>query len=113
MPLRSKLKKATHAAGKLAVGKARGRRGEPHAAELVIITGMSGSGKASALKAFEDLGYYCVDNLPVELIPRFAELALRSGEIWVEGSRRYADPASYLMVSMTLSPRSADSSMVP
>ena len=49
--------------------------------ELVIITGMSGSGKASALKAFEDLGYYCVDNLPVELIPRFAELALQSGEI--------------------------------
>jgi UPF0042 nucleotide-binding protein len=50
-------------------------------AELVIITGMSGSGKASALKAFEDLGYYCVDNLPVDLIPRFAELALQSGEI--------------------------------
>jgi len=41
---------------------------------LVIITGISGSGKASVLKAFEDLGYYCVDNLPVELIPRFAEL---------------------------------------
>src|SRR5438132_13447195 len=81
MPLRSKLKKVTHAAGKSAVGKARGRKGQPHAAELVIITGMSGSGKASALKAFEDLGYYCVDNLPVELIPRFAELALRSGEI--------------------------------
>jgi len=39
---------------------------------------MSGSGKASVLKAFEDLGYYCVDNLPVELIPQFAELALRS-----------------------------------
>src|SRR6266436_2407128 len=81
MPLRSKLKKATHAAGKSAVGKARGRKSEPHAAELVVITGMSGSGKASALKAFEDLGYYCVDNLPVELIPRFAELALQSGEI--------------------------------
>src|SRR5271167_3131533 len=78
MPLRSKLKKLTHAAGKLA----RGRKSEPHAtAELVVITGMSGSGKASALKAFEDLGYYCVDNLPVELIPRFAELALTSGEI--------------------------------
>jgi RNase adapter protein RapZ len=46
--------------------------------ELVIITGMSGSGKASVLKAFEDLGYYCVDNLPVELIPRFAELAMQS-----------------------------------
>jgi RNase adapter protein RapZ len=50
-------------------------------AELVIITGMSGSGKASALKAFEDLGYYCVDNLPVELIPQFAALAVQSGEI--------------------------------
>src|SRR5713226_5269925 len=50
-------------------------------AELVIITGLSGSGKASALKAFEDLGYYCVDNLPVELIPRFAELAVQSAEI--------------------------------
>jgi len=49
--------------------------------ELVILTGMSGSGKASALKAFEDLGYYCVDNLPVDLIPRFAELATQSVEI--------------------------------
>ncbi len=49
--------------------------------ELVIITGMSGSGKASVLKAFEDLGYYCVDNLPIELIPSFAELALQSDEI--------------------------------
>jgi len=42
---------------------------------------MSGSGKASVLKAFEDLGYYCVDNLPVGLIPRFAELAGQSSEI--------------------------------
>ncbi|MGC2477045.1 MAG: RNase adapter RapZ [Candidatus Sulfotelmatobacter sp.] len=49
--------------------------------ELVVITGMSGSGKASVLKAFEDLGYYCVDNLPVELIPRFAELAVQSRDI--------------------------------
>src|SRR6267154_1230109 len=55
------------------------KRVAPHG--LVIITGMSGSGKASVLKAFEDLGYYCVDNLPVELIPRFAELALQSAEI--------------------------------
>ena len=54
--------------------------GRPRA-ELVIITGISGSGKASALKAFEDLGFYCVDNLPVELIPRFAELAVQSAEI--------------------------------
>jgi UPF0042 nucleotide-binding protein len=51
------------------------------APELVIITGMSGSGKASVLKAFEDLGYYCVDNLPVDLIPQFAELAVQSSEI--------------------------------
>jgi UPF0042 nucleotide-binding protein len=56
-------------------GPARPRR------ELVIITGMSGSGKASVLKAFEDLGYYCVDNLPVGLIPRFAELVGPSAEI--------------------------------
>jgi len=47
---------------------------------LVIITGISGSGKASVLKAFEDLGYYCVDNLPVELIPRFAELVRETEE---------------------------------
>jgi RNase adapter protein RapZ len=57
----------------------------PHAphgpGEVVIITGMSGSGKASVLKAFEDLGYYCVDNLPVGLIPRFAELVGQSSEI--------------------------------
>src|ERR1700674_267197 len=49
--------------------------------DLVIITGMSGSGKASVLKAFEDLGYYCVDNLPVGLIPPFAELVGQSSEI--------------------------------
>jgi RNase adapter protein RapZ len=82
MPLRSKARTASHAPGKHAASKARGRKAETRpASELVIITGMSGSGKASALKAFEDLGYYCVDNLPVELIPRFAELALQSGEI--------------------------------
>jgi len=63
--------------------KTRGKK-QPHAApspELVIITGMSGSGKASVLKAFEDLGYYCVDNLPVQLIPQFADLAVQSSEI--------------------------------
>jgi hypothetical protein len=56
-------------------------RAAPHSLELVIITGMSGSGKASVLKAFEDLGYYCVDNLPVQLIPQFADLAVQSSEI--------------------------------
>ena len=43
--------------------------------ELVVITGLSGSGKGSVLKVLEDLGYYSVDNLPVDLIPKFAELA--------------------------------------
>lgn len=47
----------------------------------MIITGMSGSGKASVLRALEDLGYYSVDNLPVELIPKFAELVRDSASI--------------------------------
>jgi UPF0042 nucleotide-binding protein len=42
--------------------------------ELVIITGLSGSGKGSVLRSLEDLGYYSVDNMPVDLIPKFAEL---------------------------------------
>ncbi len=41
---------------------------------MVILTGLSGSGKSTVLRAFEDMGFYCVDNLPVELIPIFAEL---------------------------------------
>jgi UPF0042 nucleotide-binding protein len=57
-----------------------GPKGPAHG-ELVILTGMSGAGKASALKAFEDLGYYSVDNLPLELIPRFADLVRSSSEI--------------------------------
>ena len=51
-----------------------GKHPEPKRGELVIITGLSGSGKATVLKAFEDLGYYAVDNLPIGLIPKFAEL---------------------------------------
>src|SRR5271170_3953381 len=49
--------------------------------ELVILTGLSGSGKLSALKSFEDLGYYSVDNLPLDLIPAFADLVRQSLEI--------------------------------
>jgi RNase adapter protein RapZ len=41
--------------------------------DLVIVTGMSGSGKGTALKAFEDLGFFCIDNLPVSLIPKFID----------------------------------------
>jgi RNase adapter protein RapZ len=56
-------------------------RADRQSAELIIITGLSGSGKATALKAFEDLGYYAVDNLPIGLIPKFAELAKDSSHV--------------------------------
>lgn len=49
--------------------------------ELVVITGLSGSGKGTVLKCLEDLGYYAVDNLPVDLIPTFAELTRDSPNI--------------------------------
>ncbi|MBA4394345.1 MAG: RNase adapter RapZ [Desulfobacca sp.] len=41
---------------------------------LVVISGLSGSGKSTALKAFEDIGFFCIDNLPATLLPRFLEL---------------------------------------
>src|SRR5678816_249367 len=41
---------------------------------FIIITGISGSGKSQALRIFEDLGYYCVDNLPPALLPQLAEV---------------------------------------
>lgn len=43
---------------------------------IVFVTGMSGAGKRTALKVFEDIGYYCVDNLPVSLVSKFVELAV-------------------------------------
>ena len=46
---------------------------------FVVVTGLSGSGKSQAIRALEDLGFFCVDNLPVALIPTFAELVLRTG----------------------------------
>lgn len=49
--------------------------------ELVIITGMSGAGKTVAIQSFEDLGYYCVDNMPPTLIPTFWELMKESKKI--------------------------------
>src|SRR5213594_2402548 len=62
-------------------GSAHGRRAGDRPAELVVITGISGSGKGSVLKALEDLGYYAVDNLPVDFIPTFAELTRDSVSI--------------------------------
>jgi UPF0042 nucleotide-binding protein len=52
-----------------------------HDIRVVVLSGPSGSGKSTAIKALEDLGYYCVDNMPVALLPRFMELLARSGEI--------------------------------
>jgi UPF0042 nucleotide-binding protein len=49
--------------------------------ELIIITGLSGSGKGTVLRVFEDLGYYAVDNLPIDLIPTFASLCRDSPQI--------------------------------
>jgi UPF0042 nucleotide-binding protein len=54
----------------------RGKRaGQP----FVVLTGLSGSGKSQAIRALEDLGYFCVDNLPTTLIPTLARLSLRAG----------------------------------
>ena len=49
--------------------------------DLVIITGMSGAGKTVAVQSFEDLGYYCIDNMPPSLLPTFWELMKESGKI--------------------------------
>lgn len=69
MPRKTSKKTAKAASGPVSKG------------ELVILTGLSGSGKLSALKAFEDLGFYSVDNLPLELVPQFADLVRQSPEI--------------------------------
>lgn len=43
--------------------------------KFVILTGMSGAGKSTAIKMMEDIGYYCVDNLPIALLEKFVELS--------------------------------------
>jgi UPF0042 nucleotide-binding protein len=53
------------------------RRLSTTATPFVVVTGLSGAGKSHALRALEDLGYFCVDNLPVALIPAFADLSLK------------------------------------
>ena len=49
------------------------------ASRFIVLTGLSGAGKSQAIRALEDLGYFCVDNLPITLIPMLAELTLRAG----------------------------------
>ena len=46
---------------------------------FIVLTGLSGSGKSQAIRALEDLGYFCVDNLPTTLIPTLAKLSLQTG----------------------------------
>jgi UPF0042 nucleotide-binding protein len=68
---------------------------QPSVGQVVVITGLSGAGKSQASKLFEDLGYYCVDNLPPELLERF--LSLRDG-----------DPERYDRVALVLDIRAGD-----
>jgi RNase adapter protein RapZ len=53
----------------------KGTKGHP----FIVLTGLSGAGKSQAIRALEDLGYFCVDNLPTTLIPTLAKLSLRAG----------------------------------
>ncbi len=64
-------------AARAAIATRRGRR-EPRrdVPRFVVVTGLSGAGKSQAIRALEDLGYFCVDNLPVALIPTFADLTI-------------------------------------
>ena len=59
--------------------------------QLVILTGLSGSGKGSVLNTFEDLGFYCVDNLPVALIPVFSDLLYDEGRGEIERAALLVD----------------------
>lgn len=71
---------------------------------LIIVTGMSGAGKSTAIKILEDVGFYCIDNLPPSLIPNFAELCVGQQEkfnkvalgIDIRGGRLFADLFSSL-----------------
>ena len=89
---------ATAATSDDAPRRADERRPEAPAAstgQVVVLTGLSGAGKSQASKLFEDLGYYCVDNLPPELLERFLDL-------------READPERYDRVALVLDIRAGD-----
>src|SRR3712207_2694703 len=79
MPLRSR---AARAARRLVVTDApdgEGRASEPAIDDFVVITGFSGAGKSQAMACFEDAGYFCVDNLPPEMISSLSELFAHEG----------------------------------
>src|SRR5207244_8013378 len=65
----------TRAKGRKAKRQTDTKAGQP----FIVLTGLSGSGKSQAIRALEDLGYFCVDNLPTTLIPTLAKLSLRAG----------------------------------
>ena len=65
-------------AGRRPAGRPRGSRAAK-GGRFIVLTGMSGAGKSQAIRALEDLGYFCVDNLPIALIPTLAELSQRAG----------------------------------
>jgi UPF0042 nucleotide-binding protein len=71
-----------------------GRRAEP-SGHVLVISGLSGAGKSQASKIYEDLGYYCVDNLPPELLDHFLSL-------------RDADPTRYARIALVLDIRAGD-----
>jgi RNase adapter protein RapZ len=85
----------------------------PARPDLVIITGLSGSGKGTVLRVFEDLGYFAVDNLPIALIPKFAELTQDSSHIRCsalvvdirEGESLRDFPSMYTRLRNKLNPR--------
>ncbi len=64
---------------------ARSRRDGPR---VLVITGLSGSGKTHVSRALEDIGWFCVDNLPTALIPPFAELIRRDSAKWADVVKR-------------------------
>lgn len=89
---------------------------EPRMSDLVIITGMSGAGKSVAIQSFEDMGYYCIDNLPPDLLPKFIDLLVDSERSYdkialvmdVRGGEIFApisDSLNQLEESRKISPR--------
>ena len=74
-PARAKKGPSASIAPKGELRSKRWRGGQP----FIVLTGLSGSGKSQAIRALEDLGYFCVDNLPTTLIPTLAKLSLRAG----------------------------------
>jgi RNase adapter protein RapZ len=76
---KTRKKKSATASKSATPGLARGERRKKSGQPFIVLTGLSGSGKSQAIRALEDLGYFCVDNLPTTLIPTLANLSLRGG----------------------------------